>query len=72
MTTKQLTFLANDLASQRRFILQAIIDDALTIVSHVAYVAPPTIDTDLEHALRVIREASAELKLLGEEDAIPF
>lgn len=72
MTTDQLSLLQGDLASQRRFELQAIVGEAVQVLCE-----PGTGLWALsQHAeaglLQVIRDAAAELRLLGDEDDVPF
>jgi hypothetical protein len=72
VTTEQLCLLQGDLASQRRFELQALVSEAVAVLCE-----PGTGLWALsQHAeaglLQVIRDAAAELRILGDEDDVPF
>lgn len=72
MTTDQLSLLQGDLASQRRFELQTIIGEAVQVLCE-----PGTGLWALsQHAeaglLQVVRDAAAELRILGDEEPVPF
>lgn len=72
MTTDQLSLLSGDLAAQRSFVLGSLISDAVRTLRALP-ARPSPAESSLEHhALRVIREASDELRLLPGEEPLPF
>lgn len=72
VTTDQLSLLSGDLASQRSFVLGALIEDALRILRTLP-ARPAPAEQHLEAgALALLRDAAAELRTLPGEEPVPF
>lgn len=72
MCTEQLSFLTGDLASQRAFLLGALIEDALRLLRSLPARPEPADRLLEEQALTLIYEASIELRALPQEGPVPF
>lgn len=65
--------LQGDVLAQHRFILGAILDDALHVIRSTSHQPTPDQAVLLEHSFRVVRQVADELRLVGpEETAVPF
>lgn len=72
MTTEQQDLFSGDLGSQRRFALSAILDDTLRMIRTTTFDTSPRGQDNFNHALRLVREVADELRLLGDEEGVPF
>lgn len=72
MTTDQLSLLSGDLASQRSFVLGALINDALAVIRRLPARTTPADEAIEAHALRVLAQAADELRRLPVDQAVPF
>lgn len=72
MTTDQLSLIEGDAASQYRFVLCALIEDALRILRDCDVAAGAGGRHVYDQALNVLRDAATELRLLPGEEPVPF
>ena len=72
MTTDQLSLLQGDTLAQHRFIVCSLLEDALRVLRTSLVDSRPASRHDVDHALRLVRELSDELRLLPGEEPVPF
>ena len=72
VTTDQLSLIDGDAASQWRFVLSSILDDALRVVRTASVDGSPADQHTIDRALDLVRQIASELQALGREDDIPF
>jgi len=72
VTTDPPSLLQGDAASQWRFTLCGILNDALRVVQQSATSSGPAQEHEVERALQLIRDVAAELRQLGDEEPVPF
>lgn len=72
MSTDQQSLIQGDVASQMRFALQAIISDAVRLLCEPSTGLWAGNQPEQERVLALLRAAADELRLLGEEEPVPF